>query len=119
MQPAAGTVNGGKTGASKFLVRTLITDLTPYPREASGLRWDKPVAVVVSAGFWDAPVTELAPFNLTGVGAIAATDTVNGQPYAPVVFAAQRYFDTVQEAETWTSTEEHRNVVDMIASFNG
>lgn len=116
---AAGTINGGKTGASKFVVRTVIMDLTSYPEEASGLKWDKPVVVAVSAGFWDAPATQLAPFNLTGVGAITATDTVNGQPYAPVVFAAQRYFDTVQEAEAWTSTEEHRNVVDMIASFNG
>ncbi|WP_427117276.1 hypothetical protein [Pseudarthrobacter scleromae] len=116
---AAGTINGGKTGASKFLVRTVIMDLTPYPEEASGLKWDKPVAVAVSAGLWDAPATELAPFLLTGVGAITATDTVNGQPYAPFVFASQRYFDTVAEAEAWTGTEEYHNVVDMIASFNG
>lgn len=119
MLSAAGTINGGKTGASKFLVRTVIMDLTPYPEEASGLKWDKPVAVAVSAGLWDAPAMELAPFLLTGVGAINATDTVNGQPYAPFVFAAQRYFDTVSEAEVWTGTEEYRNVVDMIASFNG
>ncbi|MET1088470.1 MAG: hypothetical protein ABWY04_15340, partial [Arthrobacter sp.] len=62
---------------------------------------------------------ELAPFLLTGVGGINASNTVNGQPYAPVVFATQRYFDTVQHAESWTSTEEYRNIVEMIASFNG
>lgn len=103
---SAGIINGGKTtGASKFLVRTVIMDLSPYPGEAPGLRWEKPVAVAVSAGLWyAAPATELAPFLLTGVGAISATDTVNRQTYAPVVFAAQRYFDTVQQAEAWTGT---------------
>lgn len=116
---AAGTINRGKTGMSKFLVRTVIMDLTAYPAEASGLKWDNPVAVAVSAGLWDAPATELAPFLLTGVGAINSTGTVNRQPYAPVVFAAQRYFDTAQQAEAWTTTEEYRNVVEMIASFNG
>ncbi|HSN35040.1 MAG TPA: hypothetical protein VLT34_01705 [Arthrobacter sp.] len=79
----------------------------------------QPVAVAASAGVWQAPATELAPFLLTGVGGINATKTVNGQPYAPVVFGTQRYFDTVQQAEAWTSTEEYRSVVDMIASFNG
>lgn len=116
---AAGIIRGGKPGASEFLVRTVIMDLSPYPGESSRFRWDKPVAVAVSAGVWQAPATELAPFLLTGVGGINATKTVNGQPYAPVVFGTQRYFDTVQQAEAWTSTEEYRSVVDMIASFNG
>lgn len=116
---AAGVIRGGKPGASEFLVRTVIMDLSPYPGESSGLRWDKPVAVAVSAGVWQTQAMELAPFLLTGVGGINASNTVNGQPYAPVVFATQRYFDTVQQAEAWTSTEEYRSIVEMIASFNG
>ena len=96
---AAGTRLGDKPGASKFLVRTATMDLSPYPGEASGLGWDKPVAVAVSAGVWQVTATELAPFLLTGAGGIDATDTANGQPYASVVFATQRYFDTVPQAE--------------------
>lgn len=116
---AMGMGLGAKPGPTKFLVRTVIMDLTSSKDEATAYGWDKPVAVAVSAGGWQAPATELMPFVLYGVGGISASNTVTGQKYVPVIFSTTRYFDNVQQAEAWTSTPEHNTVIAMIASFNG
>jgi hypothetical protein len=104
---------------SKFLVRTVTMDLTGYPDDATAARWTKPVAVAVSAGGWQEPAKDLAPFHLSGIGFINVAVTGSPQPFAVVEFQTNRYFDTVAAADVWKATSEYRNVVNMIASFTG
>lgn len=121
--PSDGTMSAmkgaGSSGAVKFVVRTVTMDLTSHPDEAA-LYWDgKKVAVAVSAGGWKTPDTELLPVFLTGVAGIKATQTFSNQGATAVLFSTVRYFDSLQQAEAWTASDEHRKVVGMISSFTG
>lgn len=109
------------SNSGDFVVRTVAMDLTGSPELREAYEWSDNVRLVTSLTDAQVPVpTEMLPFVMYGVGLIE-TDVLapNEIYYRPVIFSSTHDFATLEEAEDYASSEEHRQVQEMIASFRG
>lgn len=109
------------SGSGDFVVRTVAMDLADRPdlREAFG--WEDDVRLVTSLTDGDEPVPEtMLPHLMYGLGSIVAGDPAGGDDRSGVViFSLQREFSTMEEAQAYARSEEHRQLQGVIASFRG
>lgn len=109
------------SGSGDFVVRSVAMDLTARPdlREAFG--WEDHVRLVTSLTDGDEPLSEtMLPHLMYGLGSIEAGVSADGDAGSGVViFSLQREFSTMEEAQEYAQSEEHRQLQDVIASFRG
>ncbi len=112
----------GKAPLSKsgpFVVRSMAMDLTGFPQDRAENHWADNVKVVTSLTSTTAPPpTALVPRLMYGLG-LVETGVVapNGITHRTILFIADQDFGTLEEAQAYGESDEHRKVQEMIASF--
>lgn len=102
-------------GGSEFVVQTKAMDLTSRKDQRDANGWPKSVLLVVGVeGGTQKPATE-DPTHFGALAGIRVTPEPEG--IRTIRFMAVRSFDTLTEARSYTSTNEHGNVREMLASF--
>lgn len=116
-----GDVPGDKplSKSGPFVARALAMDLTGFPQDRAENVWPDNVRLVTSLNMNTGPApTVLTPRFLHGLG-LVETEVVasNGITHRTIIFVAGRDFGTLQEAEAYAGSDEHRKTQEMIASF--
>lgn len=112
----------GKAPLSKsgpFVVRSMAMDLTGFPQDRAENNWADNVKVVTSLTSSTAPApAALVPRLMYGLG-LVETGVVapNGITYRTILFISDQDFGTLEEAQAYGESDEHRKVQEMIASF--
>ena len=116
-----GDVDGAAplSGSGTFTVRSVAMDLTDFPQERAENGWPDNVRAVTSLSSNPGPPpTSLVPRLMHGLG-LVATDVVaaNGETNRTILFTSGRDFATMQEAQSYAASDDHRKVQAIIASF--
>ena len=99
--------------------RSMAVDLSAYPSERVQNNWPDNVRVVTSLGSAAVPPPlTMMPRLMYALG-LVETEVVadNGSTGRTVLFWSSRDFATLDEARSYTRTEEHQQIQEMIASF--
>lgn len=116
-----GDVPGGAplSRSGEFVVRSVAMDLGAEPELRNLYGWQGPVRLTTSLTDAEVPPPEtMLPHVMYGLGLVeTGVVAVNGITYRTVVLSSVHDFATLQEAEAYTASEEHRQVQAMIASF--
>lgn len=112
----------GKTPLSKsgpFVVRSMAMDLTGFPQDRAENAWPDNVQVVTSLSSNTAPAPPaMVPRLMYGLGLVeTGVVAVNGITHRTILFISGQDFGTLQEAQAYAGSDEHRKVQEMIASF--
>lgn len=102
-----------------FLVRSVAMDLSAFPREREVNDWPTNVQMVTSlSSNTAAPSQTMVPRYMYGLGQVE-TDVVasNGVTSRTILFISTRDFNTLQEAQDYAGSDEHRKIQKIIASF--
>ncbi|MDQ0618259.1 hypothetical protein QFZ33_002283 [Arthrobacter globiformis] len=105
----------GMLGDKSYAVQTKAMDLTSREDLQKGNRWAGNVRLIV--GVVGNPSTTQAedPFHFTTRAGIDVPST--SSPVRPIIFAADRYFETMTEAKAYTSSNEHTRIQAMMRSL--
>ncbi|MFF0990656.1 hypothetical protein [Kocuria nitroreducens] len=123
MPPVAhlGDVPGGVplSSSGEFVVRSVAMDLTSAPELRNAYGWPDAVRLVTSLTDADfPPPTAMLPHVLYGMGMVeTGVVAPNGITYRTVIFSSVHDFPTLDAAREYAGSEQHRQVVAMIASF--
>lgn len=106
----------GMLGDKPYSVQTKAMDLTSRQDLQKANRWQGNVRLTV--GVVGNPSTTPAedPFYFTTGAGIDVPST--SSPVRPIIFAADRYFETMTEAKAYTSSSEHAQIHSMMRSLN-
>ena len=109
------------SSSGRFVVRTLVMDLSQDPALRDAYQWPNNVQVVTSLTDADAPVpTHTMPDLLYGLGTVETREMgSNGITTRTVIFSSTRHFRTVEDARRYVTSTEHEQIQQMIASFRG
>lgn len=107
------------SASGPFVVRSVAMDLAGFPQDRSRSSWDENVQMVTSLSWVTTPPPEsLLPNLMYGVGRVeTGIEGANRDTKRTVLFTGSKGFGTLQEAQAYTATDEHRKVQAMIASF--
>jgi hypothetical protein len=105
----------GTLGEKPYAVQTKAMDLTSRQDLQKANRWQGNVRLTV--GVVGNPSTTPAedPFHFTTSASIDVPAT--SSPVRPIIFAADRYFETMTEAKAYTSSSEHAQLQTMMRSL--
>ncbi|WP_258064605.1 hypothetical protein [Arthrobacter sp. ZGTC131] len=105
----------GMLGEKSYAVQTKSMDLTSREDLQKANRWEGNVRLIV--GVVGNPSTTQAedPFHFTTRAGIDVPSP--SSPIRPIIFAADRYFETMTEAKAYTSSGEHTQVQVMMQSL--
>ncbi|MCT9627228.1 hypothetical protein HWD94_19215 [Pseudarthrobacter equi] len=105
----------GMLGDKSYAVQTKAMDLTSRKDQQTANRWEDNVRLIV--GVVGNPSTTQAedPFHFSTLAAVDVPST--SSPVRPVIFAADRYFETMTEAKAYTSSSEHTQIQAMMQSL--
>jgi len=118
-----GDVPGDKplSKSGPFVARALAMDLTGFPQDRAAAEnvWPDNVRLGTSLNMNTGPApTVLMPRLLHGLGLVdTGVVASNGITHRTIIFVASRDFGTLQEAEAYAASDEHRKIQEMIASF--
>lgn len=106
----------GMLGDKPYSVQTKAMDLTSRQDLQKANRWQGNVRLTI--GVVGNPSTTPAedPSYFTTSASIDVPST--SSPVRPIVFAADRYFETMTEAKAYTSSNEHAQIHSMMRSLN-
>jgi hypothetical protein len=112
----------GKMPLSKsepFVVRSMAMDLTGFPQDRAENGWPDNVQVVTSLSSNAAPAPPaMVPRLMYGLGLVeTGVVAANGITHRTILFISSQDFGTLQEAQAYAGSDEHRKVQEMIASF--
>ncbi|MGO4186313.1 hypothetical protein [Pseudarthrobacter sp. TAF60_1] len=112
-----GVVPLSKSG--EFVVRSMAVDLTEFPEDRVENQWADNVQVVTSLSMDSGPPpAALVPRLMYGLGLVeTGVVATNGVTYRTVLFVANRSFTTLAEAQAYATSDEHKKIEAMIASF--
>lgn len=104
----------GMLGDKPYSVQTKAMDLTSRQDLQKANRWQGNVRLTI--GVVGNPSTTPAedPFYFTTSASIDVPST--SSPVRPIIFAADRYFETMTEAKAYTSSNEHEQIQAMMRS---
>lgn len=105
----------GQLGENSFSVQTKAMDLTTRQdlREANG--WPGNVRLTVGVVGKPSTTPEEDPFHFrTGAGVNVPSSS---SPVRPIIFAADRYFESMIEARAYTTTSEYKQIRTMLQSL--
>jgi hypothetical protein len=111
-----GVVPGqGMLGDKAYAVQTKAMDLTSREDLQKANRWQGNVRLIV--GVVGNPSTTQAedPFYFSTLAGIDVPST--SSPVRPIIFAADRYFETMTAAKVYTSSSEHAQIKAMMRSL--
>ena len=107
------------SSSGEFVVRSVAMDLTAAPELRNAYGWPDAVRLVTSLTDADSPApTAMLPHVMYGLG-LVETGVVapNGITYRTVIFSSVHDFPTLEAAQEYAGSEQHRQVEAMIASF--
>jgi hypothetical protein len=105
----------GMLGGKSYAVQTKAMDLTSRKDLQKENGWEGSVRLIV--GVAGSPSTTPAedPFHFTTLAGIHVPSA--SSPVRPIIFAADRYFETMTEAKAYTSSPEHTQIQAMMRSL--
>jgi hypothetical protein len=105
----------GMLGDKSYAVQTKAMDLTSREDLHKANRWEGNVRLIV--GVVGNPSTTPAedPFHFTTGASMDVPST--SSPVRPIIFAADRYFETMTEAKAYTSSSEYTQIQAMMQSL--
>jgi len=107
------------SASGEFVVRSVAMDLTSAPEIRNAYGWPDSVRLVTSLTDAEVPPpTGMLPHVMHGLGSVeTGVVAPNGVTYRTVIFSSVHDFATLEEAQEYAASEEHRQVQAMIASF--
>ena len=106
----------GMLGDKPYSVQTKAMDLTSRQDLQKANRWQGNVRLTVGV-VGNPPTTPTEdPFYFTTGAGIDVLST--SSPVRPIIFAADRYFETMAVAKAYTSSSEHAQIHSMMRSLN-
>ncbi|GGG58693.1 hypothetical protein GCM10011374_21880 [Kocuria dechangensis] len=107
------------SASGDFVVRSVAMDLTSAPEIRNAYGWPDSVRLVTSLTDAEVPPpTGMLPHVMHGLGSVeTGVVAPNGVTYRTVIFSSVHDFATLEEAQAYVASEEHRQVQAMIASF--
>lgn len=107
------------SSSGEFVVRSVAMDLTAAPELRTAYGWPDAVRLVTSLTDADSPPpTAMLPHVLYGLGMVeTGVVAPNGITYRTVIFSSVHDFPTLEAAQEYAGSEQHRQVEAMIASF--
>ena len=111
-----GVVAGqGTLGDKTYAVQTKAMDLTSREDLQKANSWEGNVRLIVGVAGDTSTTQAEDPFHFTTLAGIDVPST--SSPVRPIIFAADRYFETMTEAKAYTSSREHAELQTMMRSF--
>lgn len=108
--PGKGSLDG-----NSFVVRTKAMDLTSREDQRNAYGWAGNVLLVLGIEGGNQKPAHQDPSHFDALAGIQVTPDADGT--RPIRFMAIRTFNTLTEARTYTSTAEHADIREMLASF--
>ena len=105
------------SGSGAFVVRSMAMDLSGFPNDSARHNEGEDVHLVTSLSLSIVPVPQsLLTDRMYGIGTVV-TGLPSGNDERNVLFISNHEFGTLQEAQAYITTDEHRKIQAMIASF--
>ena len=107
------------SGAGAFVVRSMAMDLSGIPSDKARYNEGENVYLVTSLSRVIYPVPQdLLTSMMYGIGTVVTgSPSGDGNDKRDVLFTSNHEFGTLQEAQAYITTDEHRKIQAMIASF--
>jgi hypothetical protein len=105
----------GMLGDKSYAVQTKAMDLTSREDLQKANGWEGNVRLILGVAGNPSTTPAEDPFHFTTLAGIDVPST--SSPVRPIIFAADRYFETMTEAKAYTSSHEHTQIQAMMRSL--